>query len=362
MHYRRVCIESFGYTLPDEVVTTTEIEHRLAPLYDRLRLPAGRLELMTGIRERRFFPPGTRPSEISIESARGAIEASGIDPRLFGALVHGSVCRDFLEPATACRVHHGLSLPAEAMIYDVSNACLGILNGMVQLANMIELGQIRAGVVVGTECGRELVENTIELLNGDSSLTRDTVKDYIASLTIGAASAAIVLCDEELSQTGNRLTTAVVHCDTSQHDLCQSRGLETIMHTDSEELMRRGIAAGVQTFERFLAATGWEPDDIDRTFCHQVGVAHRKLMFESLELNPAIDFATLETLGNTGSAALPITMALGIEQGRVQKDDRVAMLGIGSGINCLMLAAEWQTSPSAMNIGFVESARHTTKL
>ncbi len=369
MHFRRVCLESFGYTLPDEIVSTTEIERRLAPLYERLRLPEGRLELMTGIRERRFFPPGTRPSEISIESGRRAIEASGIDPRFFGALIHGSVCRDFLEPATACRVHHGLDLPGEAVIYDVSNACLGLLNGMVQIASMIELGQIRAGVVVGTECGRELVENTIALLNADTSLTRNSVKDYIASLTIGAASAAIVLCDEELSQTDNRLTTAVVHCDTSQHDLCQSRGLETLMKTDSEELLRRGIAAGAQTFDRFLAATGWESDDIDRTFCHQVGVAHRKLMFESLGLDPTIDFATLETLGNTGAVALPITMAMGAEQGRLKKDDRVAMLGIGSGINCLMLAVEWQNSPvtqtvqkreNVAEVGWVESLRRTT--
>jgi acyl-CoA:acyl-CoA alkyltransferase len=344
MHFRRVCLEAFGYTLPDEIVTSAELESRLAPLYQRLRLPEGRLELMTGIRERRFFPPGTRPSEISIESARRAIEASGIDPRFFGALIHGSVCRDFLEPATACRVHNGLDLPSEAMIYDVSNACLGLLNGMVQVASMIELGQIRAGVVVGTECGRQLVDNTIQLLNTDESFTRDSVKDYIASLTIGSASVAIVLCDEELSNTGNRFTTAVVHCDTTQHELCQSRGLETMMRTDSEELMRRGIAAGSQTFNRYLAATGWEPDDIDRTFCHQVGVAHRKLMFDSLGLNPAIDFGTLETLGNTGSAALPITMAMGIEQGRLKPNDRVAMLGIGSGINCLMLAIEWQKS------------------
>src|SRR5687767_2274873 len=134
MHFRRVCLESFGYTLPDEIVTTSEIERRLAPVYERLRLPEGRLELMSGIRERRFFPAGTRPSTVSIESARRAIEASGIDRRFFGALVHGSVCRDFLEPATACRVHHGLELPSTAMIYDVSNACLGLLTGMVQIA------------------------------------------------------------------------------------------------------------------------------------------------------------------------------------------------------------------------------------
>src|SRR5262249_41220849 len=134
------------------------------------------------------------------------------------------------------------------------------------------------------------------------------------------------------------------------HELCQSRGLEVIMQTDSEELMRQGIAAGAQTFHRFLAAAGWEPDDIDRTFCHQVGIAHRKLMFESLGLNPAIDFATLESLGNTGSAALPITMARGIENGCLQKGDHVAMLGIGSGINCLMLAVDWQQSRTGARI------------
>jgi 3-oxoacyl-[acyl-carrier-protein] synthase-3 len=256
--------------------------------------------------------------------------------------VHGSVCRDFLEPATACRVHHGLGLPGEALIYDVSNACLGLLNGIVQVANMIELGQIRAGVVVGTECGRELVDNTITQLNGDHSFTRESIKHSIASLTIGSASVAVVLCDAELSRTGNRLTTAIVHCDTSQHDLCQSLGMETVMRTDSEQLMRRGVAAGAETFGRFLAAAGWEPSEIHRTFCHQVGVAHRKLLFEALGLDAAIDFATLETLGNTGAVALPVTMALGIEQGRLCRGDHVAMLGIGSGINCLMMGVEWQ--------------------
>ena len=66
MRYRRVYLESFGYKLPEEVVTTDELERRLAPAYERLRLPEGRLELMTGIRERRFYPRVARPGEISI--------------------------------------------------------------------------------------------------------------------------------------------------------------------------------------------------------------------------------------------------------------------------------------------------------
>jgi 3-oxoacyl-[acyl-carrier-protein] synthase-3 len=79
MQYRRVCLESLGYALPEEVVTSSELEHRLQPAYQRLRLPEGRLELMSGIRERRFFPPGTLPSAVSIASAEKAIQASGID-------------------------------------------------------------------------------------------------------------------------------------------------------------------------------------------------------------------------------------------------------------------------------------------
>ena len=72
-----------------------------------------------------------------------------------------------------------------------------------------------------------------------------------------------------------------------------------------------------------------------------MGAAHRKLMLERLGLDAANDFTTVEWLGNTGSAALPVTMALGIEEGRVKSGDKIAMLGIGSGINVLMLGVEW---------------------
>jgi 3-oxoacyl-[acyl-carrier-protein] synthase-3 len=106
--------------------------------------------------------------------------------------------------------------------------------------------------------------------------------------------------------------------------------------------MREGIATGAATFEKFLAESGWSRADLNKTICHQVGSGHRKLMLESLGLPSERDFTTLEWLGNTGSAALPITMAVGLEQGFVTPSDRLAMLGIGSGINCLMLAVEWQ--------------------
>ncbi len=341
MRFQRVCIEGLAHVLPDERVTTAQLEERLAPLYERLRLPEGRLELMSGIRERRFFPVGTRPGDVSVRTANLAIEQSDLPRDLFGACLHGSVCRDHLEPATACRVHHELGLPHNCVVQDLSNACLGILSGMLQIATMIELGQIKAGVIVGTETGRELVDNTIDKLNADMSLTRGTIKNSVASLTIGSASAAVVLCDASLSKTGSRLTTAVAYADTSHHGLCQSEGLTQVMQTDSEQLMRAGVAAGVANFESLLDETGWHREQIDQSFCHQVGGAHRKMMLSELKLDPAKDYATLAWLGNTGSAALPSALSLGVEAGAVLPGNRVALLGIGSGVNCLMMGAQY---------------------
>ncbi|MBN2577697.1 MAG: 3-oxoacyl-ACP synthase III [Pirellulales bacterium] len=348
MHYQNVCLETIVATLPEESVTSAEIEARLEPLYARLRLPADRLEAMTGIHARRFWPRGMPVGRQSVVTGEKALRQSGLDRRHVGALIHGSVCRDYLEPATACSVHRDLQLPGACLVCDVSNACLGLMNGMVQIANMIELGQIRAGLTVGTECGRALVENTIARLNADQSLTRQDVKWAVASLTIGSGSAAVLLVHKDLSRTGNRLLGGAFHGDTAHCELClggydESAGRtgKPLMRTDSEALLHEGIAVGKKAFHRFLEEMQWTPADVQKTFCHQVGKVQQKFLFEELGLDPAIDFVTYPYLGNTGAVALPITAALGVEQGHVRPGDRVALMGIGSGINAIILGVQW---------------------
>ena len=358
MRYQHVCIEAVGCTLPPCVVTSAEIEQRLAAVYERLRLPAGRLELMSGIRERRFFEPGTRPGAVSAVTANRTLAASGLDRQYVGALVHGSVCRDQMEPATAASVHHALGIPDEAYVLDFSNACLGLLNGMLYVADLIESGRIRAGVVVGTEIGRPLVEGTIDSLLNDPHLTRQSIKPAFASLTIGSGSAAIVLCDRRLSRTGNRLLGGAVLSDTTAHELCAG-GVASEQHgddrprmaTDSEALLHAGINLAARCWERFLQRLAWTADTVSKVFTHQVGRAHRKLLLERLGIPPERDYPVVETLGNTGATALPMAAALGIEHGHLQPGDHVALLGIGSGLSSVMLGIDWQSPTSCAVIG-----------
>jgi acyl-CoA:acyl-CoA alkyltransferase len=346
--FNRVAIESIGFTLPNNVVSSQEIEQQLKSTYERLRLPEGRLELMSGIAERRFWDVGTPISKPSIESARLALEAADLPAEHVGCLIHASVCRDYLEPATACRVHSQLGLSSNCWVYDLSNACLGLLSGMVQIATLIEQGCIRAGVVVGTESARNLVESTIASLNADLNLTRQTIKPSFASLTIGSGSCAILLVDRDLSQTGNRLTSCVSRAETSHHGLCQSdtdqagHAMQPLMQTDSEQLLHAGVGVGRKTFGDLLEH-GLTVDQIDYTVCHQVGSAHRKLMLDELGLPANRDYSTFSWLGNSGSVALPTALAMGLRSGFISSGSQVALLGIGSGINSIMMTTSWQT-------------------
>ncbi len=341
MRFEHVCIESLAVALPDEVWTSAEIETRLAPLYERLRLPAGRLELMTGIRERRMWPVGTRPSDASAAAGKAVLARSRLRAEQMDLFIHAAVSRDMLEPATASFAHRRIGLPPTAQILDVSNACLGFLNALTLAAGLIESGQIRCALVASGENGRPLVDETLRTLN-DGRLSRNDIKPYFANLTIGSGAVAAIVCHRSLAGgAGHRLLGGVARAATAHSDLCQgdTHGAEALaMQTDSERLLVAGVELARETWAEFSKAHGTR---FDRFVCHQVGSVHRRKLYETLGLDLARDFSTFETLGNTGSVALPATLALAAEAGAVKSGDRVALLGIGSGLNCLMLALEW---------------------
>ena len=260
LQYSRVCLDTFGYQLPPRILASAEIENRLAPLYERLRLTPGRLELMTGIQERRLWPRGTKPSEAAIMAGRNALDKGGWDPARIDCLIFTSVSRDMMEPATASFVHLGLGLPPTCLIFDISNACLGFLDGMVMLANMIELGQVENGLVVSGETAEELLESTLETLVRDTSLSRKAIKPAFASLTIGSGAIALVMERAGANERRCRLVHGSWRASTVHSDLChgnQHGARTTLMETNSEELMHRGVEAARQTWQLFSSVPGW---------------------------------------------------------------------------------------------------------
>lgn len=345
MNFQNVRIESLGHALGPNTWTSADIEARLAPLYQRLKLPEGRLELMTGIRERRFWERNTLASEASALAGRDVLGKSAISSNEIDLLIHSAVSRDRLEPATASYVHRQLGLSSRTQILDVSNACLGFLNSIVLAGGLIDSGQIRTALIVAGENGRPLVERTIEkLLEGNHD--RQSIKPYFANLTIGAGAAAAVLCHKDLTaqQDSCQVQAAIVETDTSHNHLCEgdstgTDGLE--MQTDSEELLNAGIGVAERAWEKFKSWTQWTAETPDHYLTHQVGRAHQRRLYDALGIEESKDFSTFPELGNVGSVSLPITLAMAEQAGRLRPGDKIALLGIGSGLSSIMMSLQW---------------------
>jgi 3-oxoacyl-[acyl-carrier-protein] synthase-3 len=346
MNFRHVRIESLAHVIPPHSLTSEAIEARLAPVYEALKLPVGRLELMTGIESRHYWERDTLASEASAFAGEKVLQKSRFDRASIELIIHAGVCRDRLEPATAAFVHQRLGLSGNAQILDVSNACLGFANAMVLAASMIESGSIRRALIVSGENGLPLIEQTLlRLLKGD--LTRQTIKPYFANLTIGAGAAAMMLCHaSETRMALPELRFAAGYTDTSHNHLCQGdravdgNGLE--MQTDAEALLNAGLEVGSEAFRRFSGISQWTPDTPDHFVCHQVGRTHQRKLFEALGLDLGRDIETFPFMGNVGSVSLPLTLSYAAEKGLIHAGQRVCMMGIGSGLSSLILGVEWK--------------------
>ncbi|MCO4782950.1 MAG: 3-oxoacyl-ACP synthase III [Candidatus Cloacimonetes bacterium] len=347
MKYNNVYIQGYGYELPPHAITTNTLENQLSPAYKKMGMVVGQLEKLTGLRERRFWDVSTIPSDVSVLAVEKALKHSGIKKDQIGALVNCSVCRDQLEPSTATVIAKKANLAKSATLFDVSNACLGFATGLSVVANMIELGQIEAGIVVSSELASEIVENTVRRILEDP--TEAMFLGSIPSLTLGSAAVAYVLTKKDLNTTGLKFDGGTTLNDADQTDLCVwgpdtgfPSKIDHSMFTDGKTLLETGTRLAHQTWDAFSKEQNVKQDDIDVSFCHQVGPIHSALVFDALKFDMTKDFATYEYLGNTGSAAIPITAIMGTEQGKFVPGKRAIMMGIGSGLVCSMYSLTWE--------------------
>ncbi len=341
MLFKDVCIEAVSYLLPESEVTTSELESYLATAYHTLKIPHGTLEKMTGVQKRRLWPSHLAPSVFASQAAEKVLKQAGCEARDIDLILYTGVCRDFIEPSTAHKVHDFLKLSPHCMAFDLSNACLGFLNGMVLSGQMIEAGQIRKALVVSGENAAPLLEATIRHLKDDAS--EANFRSALASLTLGSGAAAMLLTHRSLSLSQHRLVGSVSQTASEHNGLCQGFGdyRNPIMKTDSIALLKEGVGLARRTWDLFMQELRWTAGDFAKIFTHQVSSTHYEKVFQELKLDSSKGRQDCAVLGNTGSVAAPLSLALANEEGQLSVGDKIALLGIGSGLSTMMLGVQW---------------------
>ena len=338
MHFKNVVIQSLTAVDAPVKVSSAELAEKLAPAMERLGIRPNLIEEISGIKSRRFWNNGTQPSDAATKAARKAIKEAGINPDEIGVLINTSVCRDYLEPSTACLVHGNLGLGERCLNFDVGNACLAFLNGMDIAARMIERGDINYALIVDGESSRPITEATIERLS-QPGVEEAQFRAEFASLTLGSGAAAMVMSNRELAPDGHLYRGSVTRAATEFNKLCY--GQMDRMVTDTRGLLTEGLKLATKTFTAAREALGWVANELDQFIIHQVSKAHTDSLMQVLGLDPNKIHRIYPELGNIGPAGVPIALAKAVEAGKIKPGDRVALLGIGSGLNCSMAEIVW---------------------
>lgn len=326
----KIKIESLGIHLPEKKMTTEEL---LGACRHRPRLD---LEKLTGIAERRVAVD-EYAGDLAIGAARRALAMSRYAPEDLDAIVCTSISKHHrqdefsFEPATAVLVRRAVGAK-KALVFDVVNACAGLLNGIWVLQGLIRSGAIRRGMVVSGEQNMPLAWTATREV-------RHSLDRQLAALTLGDCGAAVIVDaspDEEHGFHWLDLVTGARH-----DDYCYSkpsaRGGGGILITKARGLQIVGNGNFPAYLKQALDATGWDLGDIDHAIPHQVSARAIRQGIKAVKRFMGCDLPDVfrchvETYGNTTTASHFLALHDFMLQGKIETGQNVLLISGASGI------------------------------
>lgn len=338
MLFNNVSIHSVAHLEAPNPVTSAEISARLAKTLKRLRLPLNYIERTSGIKERRFWPVNTQPSDAATQVAAAVIQKSGLSKDDIDVIINTSVSKDFIEPSTASIIHDKLKLSTKCINFDIGNACLGFLNGIHMAAAMVEAGQMNHVLVVAAEVTEVGILATIDRLEKDDATPED-VRNQLASLTLGSGAAAMIISRRDLAPLGHPIQGLVAVAATEHHRLCCAWDLT--MKTDAPKILKNAMIMTSNTFQEADKHLNWKVENIHEFAMHQISHVHIQAFQKLFSIEPHKVMSIVQEYGNTGPVSVPLIVSKLEIAERLKPGKMLRIVGAGSGLNCMVMDVLW---------------------
>jgi amino acid adenylation domain-containing protein len=331
---RNTVIESIGTYLPADVVSTETV---LAGCVNEIGIP---LERLTGIKNRRMA--GRR--EFSIDLARQAVvdclASSSYGPEEIDLVISCNISRCdgpgykfVFEPSTAARLREQCGL-ANALAFDVTNACAGMWTGINVADAFLQTGLIQRAMVVSGEYITHLTDTAQREIEG-------AMDARLACLTLGDAGAAVIL----ERGANNRVGFHDIDMATfgKYSNLCVGKVSDgplggATMVTDSIAGTAVAVKAAVPYVTAVMRRHGWRPEHCDHLVIHQTSEASLNdaivafnRTFGTAAAHPGNTIFNLAERGNTASTTHFVALKDHILANRVKSGDNAVFAVSGSG-------------------------------
>ncbi|GAA2593046.1 MULTISPECIES: 3-oxoacyl-ACP synthase III family protein [Streptomyces] len=293
----------------------------------------GVLERLYGLRERRVAPPGTLPSDLAAAAGESALAQAGVSPADVGLLIFAGVSEDLEEPATAHVVAHKLGV--RAPVFDVKNACNGVLNAL-QIADALIRTGTHTTVLITTG---ELPSRLMRLPAADRSELAYAMPAYTGG-DMGAALLVQASADPGLLATRFAADPAGWDAATMVNPYFGSDDRPRCPRIDSESLVRSCLGFA-QDGVREMEDLGFKIGDADLVCVHQASVPFTRTLCAALGAEPDHVVPVFPRYGNVGTGCLPLQLVEARDAGRLNRGDLVALFGLASGTSCGLALCQW---------------------
>lgn len=329
---------SVGTYIPEQRVTSEEIMREVDSL--RFDVPHRWLEKATGVKERRAAPSELAPSDMAVKAALEALEVAQLSADQIDTIIYVGIDRDVLEPATAHMVQAKLGA-RNALVFDLTNACHGFINGLHMMDAMIALGQTRRGLIVTGERGFRYARNAIATLKDTDS--QEVFFRLAAGLTLGDAGGAAILGPKLDPETGFMGFMLESYGDYHGLSMCRN-GENRCLETEST-LIADGTRLLGDLYTRFIDKLGWKASEVAKCVQHQPTrkLAHYIAAFSQIPLDRSID--TISTLGNVVTANIPVSLQAAAKC--LTTREKVLISGAGSGLVVSHTGLVWDSIRAA---------------
>ena len=327
---KKLRLESLGIYLPEKVTTMEEM------LRSCRRRPRWDLERITGIKERRVAV-NEYAADLAIKAAERALGMSRYKACDLDAIICTSISKHHrqdefsFEPATAVVIRKAIGAK-RALVFDVVNACAGMLNGIWVLQGLIRSGAAKCGMVVSGEHNIPLAETATREM-------RHSFDGQLAALTLGDCGAAVILDasgDDRVGFHWLDLVTGAKH-DHYCYSQPSRRGHGGILMTKARGLQRKGAEHFPFYLKQALDASGWTFDDVHHAIPHQVSVRAIKQGIKVVERFmgvklPDVFLCCAERYGNTTTTSHFLAIHDFILSGKIQSGHNLLLISGASGI------------------------------
>ncbi len=280
----------------------------------------------TGIKERRICDDDMTGGDMAAEACKRALENSGTSPEEIDLLIIGTVTPDYRCPSEAVIVQEKVGL-VNAVAFDIVAACTGFINGLSMANSLIQTGQYKKALIVGSEKLSSIAN----------------YNDRGTCILFGDAAGAVVIGPED---NGNGILSTFMKSDGRYAKLLwQEVGGTKNPYTP--ENVNNGkdklFMAGSDVFKvavremcnasiKVLEDAGLTADDLALVVPHQANIRIIDALIKRLKVDKNKVYMNIEKYGNTSAASVPLALDEANREGRIKEGDYVLMVAFGGGL------------------------------